>query len=74
MEEVRKSQNQNLKADPAWRINSGKTESRPKDFPGFRCLWAAASFFGMKGSEILFPSGVRTFHRSNSTLLMSLLN
>ena len=29
MQEVRKSQNQDLIAGPAWSINSGKMESRP---------------------------------------------
>jgi len=53
MQEVRKSQNQDLKADPAWSINSGKMESNPGDFPDFRCLRAAASSSGLKGSEIL---------------------
>jgi len=34
MQEVRKSQNQDLRADPAWRINSEKMESKPGDFAG----------------------------------------
>jgi len=38
MQELRKSQNQDLRADPAWSINSGKMESNPGDFPGFRRL------------------------------------
>jgi len=43
MQEVRKSQNQDLRADPAWTINSGKIEirtrrlSRPVD--GSKLLW-----------------------------------
>jgi len=53
MQEVRKSQNQDLKADPAWSMNSGKMESSPGDFPGFRHLRAAASSSGLKGSEML---------------------
>ena len=32
MQELRKSQNQDLRADPAWSINSGKMESKPGDF------------------------------------------
>jgi len=48
MQEVRKSQNQDVGADLAWSINSGK-----RDFPGFRRLRAAASSSGLKGSEIL---------------------
>ena len=53
MQELRKSQNQDLRADPAWIINSGKMESNPGDFPGFRRLTAAAHSSGLKGSEIL---------------------
>jgi len=53
MEEVRKSQNHDLRADPAWSMNSGKMESNPGDFSGFRRLRAAASYSGLKGSEIL---------------------
>jgi len=33
-------------------------ESNPGDFPGFRHLRAAKNSFGLKGSEILCPSGV----------------
>jgi len=54
MQEVRKSQNQDLRSDPAWSINSGKITSRPGDFPGFRRLRAAASSSGLKVPEILF--------------------
>jgi len=36
MQEVRKSQNQDFRADPVWSMNSGKMESNPRDFPGFR--------------------------------------
>jgi len=53
MQELRKSQNQDLRADPAWSINSGKMESNPRDFPGFKRLRAAANSSGPKGSEIL---------------------
>ena len=38
MQELRKSQNRDLRADPAWSINTGKIESSPGDFPGFRRL------------------------------------
>jgi len=58
MHEVRKSQNQDLRADLAWSMNSGKMESNPGDFPGFRRLRAAARSSGLKGSKILWPSGV----------------
>jgi len=34
-------------------INSGKMESNPGDIPGFRCLRAAASYSGLKSSEVL---------------------
>jgi len=74
MQEVRKSQNQDLRADPAWVMNSGKMECNPGDFPGFRRLRAAASSSGLKGSEILWPSGVGIFHRSDSSLLTSLVD
>jgi len=74
MQEVRKSHDQDLRANPAWTINSSKIESRPGDFPGSRCLRVAASSSVMKGPEILFPSGIGTFHRSDSCLLMSLVN
>ena len=55
MQEVRKSQNQDLKADPAWTINSGKMESNPRDFPGLRRLRAAASPSGTEEPEVLSP-------------------
>ena len=51
-------------------MNSGKMESNPGDFPGFGRLRAACSS-GLKGSEILWPSGVGIFHRSDSSLLTS---
>jgi len=73
-QEVRKWQNQELRADLAWSINSGSIESRPGDFLGFRYLKVAASCFGLKEPEILFPSGVQTSHRSDSSLLTSLVD
>ena len=73
MEEVRKSQNQDFRADPAWSINSGKMESNPGDVPGVRRLKAATNSSGLKGSEIMWPSGVEIFHRSDSSLLTSLV-
>jgi len=53
MQELNKSQNQDLRADAAWSMNSGKMEFNPGDFPGFRRLSAAANTSGLKGSEIL---------------------
>jgi len=53
MQELRKSQNQDLRAPPAWNMNSGKIESNPRDFLGFRHMRAAKSSSGLKGSEIL---------------------
>jgi len=53
MQELKKSQNQDLRADPAWSINSGKMESNPEDFPGFRRLRATANSSGLKVSVIL---------------------
>ena len=69
-----KSQNQDLRADLAWSMNYGKMESIPRNFPGFRRLRAAASTCGLMGSEILRPSGVGIFHRSDSSLLTSLVD
>ena len=69
MQEVRKSQNQDLRVDPAWNINSGQIESSPGDFPGLSCLRAETSSSGRKDSEILCTSGVETFYRSDSCLL-----
>jgi len=74
MQDLKKSQNQDLRADPAWTMNSGKMESNPGDFPGFRHLEAAESSSGLKGSAILRPSGVGVFHRSHSFLLTSLVD
>jgi len=51
MQELRKSQNQDLRADLAWSINSGKMESSPGDFPGFKRLRAAANSSRLKGSR-----------------------
>jgi len=56
-----------------WRGNFGKMVSNPEDFPGFRRLRAAASYSGLKESEMLRPSGVGIFHRSDSCLLTSLV-
>jgi len=53
MQELRKLQNQDLRADPAWSMNSGKMESNPGDFPGFRSLRTAVNSSGLKGLEIL---------------------
>jgi len=55
MQEVRKSQNQDLRADLSWSINSGKMESNPGDFPGFRRLRAAANTSGLKGQRYCDP-------------------
>jgi len=74
VQKVRKSQNQNLGADPAWNINSGKIESNPGGFPGFRRMRAAASSSGLRGSEILWLSGTGIFHRSDSFLLIILVD
>jgi len=53
MQELRKSQNQDLRADLAWSMNSGKMESNPGDLLDSGVLRAAASSSGLKGSEIL---------------------
>jgi len=70
MQEVRKSQNQDLRAGPAWSIDLGKMKSRHGDFSGLGRLRAAASFYGLKGSDIR----VGIFHRSDSCLLMNLVD
>jgi len=57
MQEAMKSQNQDLRADPAWSISSGKMESRPGDFPGLRRLRAAASSSSLKGTETWASAG-----------------
>ena len=74
MQEVRKSQNQDLRANRAWSMNSGKMESYPRHFPGFRRLRAASSSSGLKNSEILWPSGVGVFHWSTTFLSTSLVD
>jgi len=53
MQELRKPQFQDLRADLAWSINFGKMEANPVDFPGFRHLREAASCSSLRGSEIL---------------------
>jgi len=74
MQELRKSQNQDLWADPAWIINSGKMESIPRDFPGFRRLRATANSSVLKGSEILWLTGIGIFHWSDRSSLLSLVD
>jgi len=52
MQELRKSQNQDLRADLMCSMNSVKMESNPGDFPGFWHLMATSSS-SIKGSERL---------------------
>jgi len=47
MQEVRKSHDQDLRADLVWSMNSGKMESNPRYFSGFRRLRAVASSSGL---------------------------
>jgi len=61
-----------LRANLAWSINSRKFEANARDFPRIRHLWAAASSNGLKGSEILWPSGVGIFLSLHSFLLTNL--
>jgi len=49
MQEVKKSHNHHLRADPMWSIKFGKIESNPGDFPGLRWL-----------PQVLEPSKGRT--------------
>ena len=74
MQELRNSQNQDLRADPAWSINSRKMASKPEDFPDLRSLRAAASSSALKGSEILWPSGAGIFHKPDSSFLTGLVD
>ena len=74
MQELRKTQNQDLRADPACSMSPGKMESNSGDFPGFRRLRAEAISSGLKGSEIQWPSGVGICHRSDRSLLTNLLD
>ena len=53
------------------KLREGRIQSR--DFHVFRCLRAAANSSSLKVSEILWPSGVGIFHRSDSCLLTSLV-
>jgi len=69
MQEVTDPHHQDLRADSAWSTNSGKIESRPVDFSGFRWLRAAAIFTALKGPEILYPSNIGTCHRLHTSLL-----
>jgi len=62
MQEVKKPHYQDLRAGPAWSINSGKIECDSGYFPGSRGLRAVASSSEVKGPEAV-SSGVRTFHR-----------
>ena len=74
MQEVKKPHSQDVRADPAWSINSGKIEFNPRDFSGSRWLRALESSSGLKGPEVLSPSGVGIFHRSDRCLLTSLVD
>jgi len=51
-----------------------QTRIQSRDLSGFRHMRVAASSSGLKGSEILWPSGVGIFHRSDSSLLTSLVD
>jgi len=55
VQDVRKLQNKDLRADLAWCINSRKIESRQGDFPSLRELRVAVSSSGIKGRERFFP-------------------
>ena len=74
MQEVRKSQNHDLKADLAWSINSGKMESRLRHLPGLRRLRATARSSGLKRLKILYPWGRRIFQKLDRFLLTSLVD
>ena len=48
MQELTKSQNQDLRADQVWSMNSGKMESNAGNFPGFRRLRAAVDTVALR--------------------------
>jgi len=73
MQEVRKSQNRDFESQPGVEYELREYGMQPGDFPGFRRLRATASSSGLKGSEILWPSDVVIFHRSDSSLLTNLV-
>ena len=52
-QEERNSHNQDFISEPAWSINSGKMESGPVAFPGFRCWRADVNSFTVKSLERL---------------------
>jgi len=71
-QEVWKSQNQDLRADPTYKLREDGIQTR-------RLSWLQAPEGGSKllwpeRPEILFPSYVRTFHMSGSCLLTSLVD
>ena len=49
-------------------------EANPRDFPGSRWLRALESSSGLKRPEVLSPSAVGTFRKSDSCLLTSLMD
>ena len=66
-QEVRKSDNQDFKAAPAWSISSGQMESGPGALPSFKCWRAAANSLCEKSSEIFTASGVVVLQRSDTS-------
>jgi len=72
MQELKEIAKTRFESRPGVEYNSGKMESSPGNFPGFRRLRAAARSSGLRGSEILWPSCVGIFHKSDSFLLISL--
>jgi len=74
MQQVKKKHFQNFRADLAWSLNSRKIESNSGDFFAFTWLRALATSSGVKGPDMRCPSGVGTFHRSGTSLLMSLVD
>ena len=55
MQEVKKPHSQDVRADPAWGINSGKIEFNHRDFSGSRWLRALQISSSLKGPEVLSP-------------------
>ena len=70
-QEERKLQNQDFSAAPAWVINSGKIESGPGAFPGFRCLRAAANSCEVKLLEMFTELAKVALQRSDTSCEMS---
>jgi len=64
-QEVKKLHNKDLRADPAWGLNSGQIESNPGYFPGSRWLRAVAQWRSEVKCRSRPTIKFRPFHSSN---------